>query len=334
MSKPLHRVRMSDVAREAGVARVTVSRVISAPDSVAPKTRAAVEAAIARLGFIPNLNAGTLASRRSHIVAALVPTLSNAWFADTMDGLAGTLSAAGYQLMLGQTRYDPEEEEKLVNAFIGRRVDAIVLTGTSHPDGLRRKLRQSGIPIAECWDLSDDPIDFVVGFSNTAAGETVARHLVSRGCRRFGFIGADEDRTRKRLQGFRAAARSAGLDDVRVQTVHPPSGIDDGRLALEALVRIQPDIDGVFCSNDTLALGVLQACRNNGWSVPGRIAVAGFSDLPVAAASVPALTTVRVYSRSLGERIGDLLVQRLRHGKADAQRIHDMGFSLIVRESA
>src|SRR5690606_10244886 len=120
MSKPLHRVRMSDVAREAGVARVTVSRVISAPDTVAPRTRAAVEAAIARLGFIPNLNAGTLASRRSHIVAALVPTLSNAWFADTMDGLAGTLSAAGYQLMLGQTRYDPEEEEKLVNAFIGR----------------------------------------------------------------------------------------------------------------------------------------------------------------------------------------------------------------------
>jgi LacI family gluconate utilization system Gnt-I transcriptional repressor len=131
------RAHMTDVAREAGVARVTVSRVISAPGSVAPATRAAVKAAIARLGFVPNLNAGMLASRRSRIVGALVPTLSNAWFADTMDGLSATLSVTGYQLLLGQTRYDAGEEERLVDAFIGRRVDAIVLTGTQHQPAVR-----------------------------------------------------------------------------------------------------------------------------------------------------------------------------------------------------
>jgi len=328
------RVRMTDVAREAGVARVTVSRVISAPESVAPVTRAAVEAAIARLGFVPNLNAGTLASSRSRIVGALVPTLSNAWFADTIDGLSVTLSAAGYQLLLGQTRYDTREEERLVDAFIGRRVDAMVLTGTQHSSGVRAKLQRAGIPVVECWDLSDSPIDTVVGFSNTAAGAAVARHLLARGCQRLGFIGAQEHRSSQRLQGFREAAKEIGISNVAVQLVQPPSSVDDGARSLEALIAAQPALDGLFCSNDTLALGALMACRHNKWVVPQRIAIAGFSDLPVAAASVPALTTVRIESRELGERTGSLLVQRLRGETENSPRVHDLGFKLVVRESA
>lgn len=325
---------MADVAREAGVARVTVSRVISAPESVSPVTRVAVEAAIARLGFVPNLNAGTLASSRSRIVGALVPTLSNAWFADTIDGLSATLSAAGYQLLLGQTRYDPREEERLINAFIGRRVDAMVLTGTQHAPGVRIKLQRAGIPVVECWDLSDSPIDTVVGFSNAAAGEVMARHLVARGCRRLGFIGAQEHRSSQRLRGFREAAKALGCRSISAQLVQPPSGVDDGARGLEVLMKQAPQLDGLFCSNDTLALGALLACRRNGWAVPGQIAVAGFSDLPVAAASVPALTTIRIESRALGEHIGDLLQRRLRGEPAESPRVHDMGFKLVVRDSA
>ncbi|HBL65494.1 MAG TPA: LacI family transcriptional regulator [Achromobacter sp.] len=334
MTHAATRVQMADVAREAGVARVTVSRVINAPDSVAPKTRATVLAAIARLGFVPNLNAGTLASRRSRIVGALVPTLSNAWFADTMDGLSARLSAAGYQLLLGQTRYDPHEEERLVDAFIGRRVDAIVVTGTQHLPAVQAKLQRSGIPVIECWDLIDTPIDTVVGFSNADAGATMARHLAGRGCQLLGFIGADEPRSAQRLRGFREAATAAGVSSVHMHLVKPPSSIQDGVHGLEALVHAHPGLDGVFCGNDTLALGALLAARNHGWRVPQDIAVAGFSDLPVAIASVPALTTIRIDSRALGEHAGDLLARRLRGASNDGQRVHDLGFTLVVRDSA
>lgn len=334
MTRAPTRVQMADVAREAGVARVTVSRVINAPDSVAPKTRDAVLAAIARLGFVPNLNAGTLASRRSRIVGALVPTLSNAWFADTMDGLSVRLAAAGYQLLLGQTRYSETEEERLVDAFIGRRVDAIVLTGTQHLPAVHATLQRAGIPVIECWDLVDAPIDTVVGFSNADAGAAVARHLIGRGCRNLGFIGADEYRSALRLQGFREAASAAGVQAVHAHLVTPPSGIHDGARGLEALVHAHPAMDGVFCSNDTLALGALLAARNHGWRVPEQIAVAGFSDLPVAAASVPALTTIRIESRALGEYAGELLARRLRGASDDSARVHDMGFTLVVRDSA
>lgn len=325
---------MTDVAREAGVSRVTVSRVLSAPDSVAPRTRAIVEATIARLGFVANLNAGTLASSRSRIIGALVPTLSNAWFADTIDGLSAALSAARYQLLLGQTRYDEHEEGRLVDAFIGRRVDAMVLTGTQHAPGVRQRLQRQGMPVVECWELSESPIDTIVGFSNSAAGSAVAQHLASRGCRRLGFIGAQEHRSAQRLQGFRQAAQSLGLGEVRAHLVLPPSSVREGARGLQEMMAADPSIDGVFCSNDTLALGALLTSRQNAWQVPARIAIVGFSDLAVAEASYPPLTTVRIDSRAMGQKIADLLLQRLAGMPPPQQRMHDLGFQLIVRESA
>jgi LacI family gluconate utilization system Gnt-I transcriptional repressor len=334
-AKPVaNRVLMSDVARAAGVARVTVSRVLSDPVSVAPAKRAAILAAIERLGYVPNLNAGTLASSRSRIVGAIVPTLSNAWFAATMDGLSESLAPAGYQLLLGQTRYSAEAEEKLVDAFMGRRVDAMVLTGTAHAEGVRRKLRQAGIPTVECWDLCSDPIDMVVGFSNEATGAAVATHLLERGRRRFGFIGADEDRSRKRLAGYRAAITQAGAGDVTVQTVAPPSRIEDGAAGLAQLMAREPELQAVFCSNDTLAMGALFECRRRGWAVPEQLAVVGFSDLPLAAACVPALTTVQIDATRLGRHIGGLLLARCGAAGAAQERVHDLGFRVAVRESS
>lgn len=325
---------MSDVAREADVARVTVSRVLSDPMTVASETRAAVRAAVARLGYVPNLNAGALASRRSRIVGAIVPTLSNAWFADTMDGLSETLAAQGYQLLLGQSRYGQAEETRLVEAFVGRRVDAIVLTGTDHAPGLVQTLRRAAIPVVECWESNCRPIDILVGFSNEDTGRTVARHLMGRGCRHLGFIGAEEPRSQRRLHGFRDEARKQRRE-VDVHLVRAPSSVEDGALAVAALMSANPQLDGVFCSNDTLALGALKTCRQHHWDVPGRVAVVGFSDLPVAAATVPSLTTIRIDSRAMGERMGHLLLNRLSGQEAVGHsRVHDLGFELVIRESA
>lgn len=328
---------MEDVAREAGVARVTVSRALSQPDKVSPATRAAVRAAIERLGYVPNLTAGSLASKRSRIIGAIVPTLCNAWFADAIDGLAETLGAAGYQLMLGQSGYHVDQESSLVDAFLGRKVDGLVLTGVVHSPSVRERLRRMRLPVVEIWDLTDDPIDTVVGFSNERIGGAVASYLLQRGHRQIGFIGAEEVRSGKRLQGLRQRLAAEGLGATAATPITPPSTIEDGAAALAELLALNPQLQAVFCSNDTLGVGALLECRRRGLRVPQDMAVVGFSDLAIAAACVPALTTVRVQSRELGCRAAQVLMQRLNGAAIDeaAQgKVVDLGFQIIERESA
>ncbi len=330
-------VRMADVARAAGVARVTVSRVLSDPQSVAPVTRAAVQAAIARLGYVPNLNAGTLASSRSRIVGGIVPSLSNSWFSETLGGLSEVLADAGYQLLIGQSLYNPIEEERLIDTFLGRRVDAMVLTGSQRTAATRTRLRAAGIPVVETWDITDDPLDMAVGFSHFAVGEAAAQYLLARGCRQLGFIGASEARALKRLAGFRAGMEKAGIDSRTLVLTEGrlPTSYDDGARGVVQLRTRQPALDGVFCSSDIVAAGALFECQRRGWRVPQDIAVMGFSDQPIAAAVSPSLTSVQVRARALGLQAGRMLLQRMGGvAEPDASRVADFGFQIVGRESA
>lgn len=324
--------RMEDVARAAGVSLVTVSRAINTPDRLAPATLASVRAAIHRLRYVPNLTAGSLASSRSGIVAAIVPTIANSIFSDTIDGLAQALVPQRYQLLLGHTYYREEEEAKLVDAFLGRRVDGLVLTGIRHARGVRARLERAAIPVVETWDLTSRPIDMAVGFSNRSAGRAAARYLAGKGYDSLAFVGGNDDRSAARLEGFRAGARELGISSVLVEIVPSPSSVIDGGRALDALYRsARPR--AVFCTNDMLAAGVLFECQRRKFAVPGRVAVMGFADLPIAAGIEPSLTSVRVHSAEMGERAGALLLSRLR-GDPDAERIVDIGFSVVERASA
>ncbi|MGI4778390.1 MAG: LacI family DNA-binding transcriptional regulator [Janthinobacterium lividum] len=329
---------MSDVARSAGVSLVTVSRAINEPDKVAPETLATVRAAVEHLGYVPNLTAGSLASSRSRIVATIVPTISNLVFSETVEALARTLADGGYQLLLGQSGYRAADETALVDAFLGRRVDGLVLTGNAQPPALRARLRRAGIPVVQTWDLPSAPdtaIDLLVGFSNVEAGRTAADHLLDRGHRVLAFIGAEEQRSRLRLEGFRAAAAARGLDPVRdviAELIRPPAVIDEAGPRLTQLLAHRPEVTAVFCNNDLLAAGVLFECLHRGLDVPGQLAVMGFGDLAVARATWPRLSTVAIRRAEMGERAGQMLLARL-SGEAPGARVIDIGYEVIGRAS-
>ncbi len=325
--------RMEDVARLSRVSMITVSRVINQPEKVAPRTRARVETAIAKIGYVPNLTAGSLASNRSRIIAAIVPTIDNSIFAETMRGLAETLAAGGYQLLLGQTGYDESAEEALVAAFLGRRVDGMVVTGVSHSALTRQRLTKAGIPVVETWDLTPNPIDMVVGFSNRDAGRAIARYLLDKGHRRIGFAGGGDDRTRSRLAGFEATIKR--VKGARLVRVLMPAGTSfhGGREALGDLLTQDPKLQAIFCSNDALAVGALMECHRRGIRVPQALAVAGFADLDIAAEVEPALTSVQVRSRTIGEEAANMLLARLR-GEPIAAAVRDLGFTVVPRASA
>lgn len=332
------RVRLTDVAKLAGVAPITVSRVINSPDSVAPETLRKVQAAIDRTGYVPNMLAGGLASTRSHLVAAIVPTMSSPVFQETVEALTNTLAGAGYQLMLGQSGYADSREDELLEAIIGRRPDGIVLTGIVRSPGARLRLLAAGIPVVETWDLTPTPVDMLVGFSHEKIGAAVADYLHGLGRRRLVVVTAADERARLRAKGLADAAHRLGIADTLARDlptfVTPaPGTLGGGRRGLAALLARHPDIDAVFCSSDMLALGVVTEAQARGLRVPEQIALVGYGDLNFAADTVPALTTVRVNGTAIGQIAARCIIDRA-HGRPAAERVTDVGFSIVQRESA
>ena len=325
-------VTLHTVARLAGVAPITAARAINPPDQVSDAVRERVAEAIARTGYVPNLLAGGLASQRSRLVAAVVPTLSGPVFLPTIEALTQALSARGYQLMLGQSGYVGGREDALVEAIIGRRPDGVVLTGVDHSELLRRRLRAAGIPVVETWDLTPDPIDMLVGFSHADVGRAAADHLASRGHRQLAVVGGTDPRAEQRAQAFMARAIERGLPPVATQRTPPPTTLRAGRQALSALVAEGCGPTAVFCSSDLLALGVLMEAQHRGLQVPQQVAVLGFGGMDFGADASPALSTVRIDAAAIGRLAADCIVARA-EGRPPAQRVADIGFEIVQRES-
>ena len=326
-------VTLHDVARLAGVAPITASRALNTPGQVSAEVLKKVGDAVARTGYVPNRLAGGLASTRSRLVAAVVPTISGPVFLETVQSLTEALAEQGYQLMLGQAGYSGNREDALLDAIIGRRPDGIVLTGILHSDQGRRRLLASGIPVVETWDLTPTPIDMLVGFSHVEVGRAVAAFLHAKCRRRMAVVSGDDERASRRLGAFRAAAQALGLADVPTVVVPAPTTLKSGRRALAELLQATPGIDAVFCSSDLLALGVLteaQACRID---VPVHLAVVGFGDLEFAADLHPALTTVHINGGAIGRQAAQFIVDRA-EGRSVAERVIDIGFSIVDRQSA
>ncbi|MDR3098283.1 MAG: LacI family DNA-binding transcriptional regulator [Paraburkholderia sp.] len=324
------RPTMEDVAREAKVGRMTVSRALNQPELVSPESLAAVRAAIERLGYVQNLNAGSLASNRSRIVGAVIPTIEHPFFSDTVSGLSQALAVRGYQLLLGQSNYQAAEEQRLFDAFVGRRVDGIMLIRTSAPAELVSRIRRCGVPVIEAWDTSNDQIDMRIGFSHRDAGAAVARFLAGRGRRKLGYLGSADVRSSQRLAGLRAGAQESGIEQPEAVVLERPAGINDAPALLAALLERRPGLDAVFCSSDMLAAGVLFECQRRGIRVPDDVALMGFVDLPIAAATHPGITTVRVPSLQIGKLAGAMLLDYL-DGKRPADPHLDLGFSIVER---
>ncbi len=331
---------MSDVARLAGVSKMTVSRVL-AGHSVAAETRARVCAAIDQLGYVADAAAGALSSGRSEFVAVLVPSLSSSNFSDTVRGLTDALEPEGLQLLLGDTDYDLEREERLVRSMLRHQPRCIALTGAQHTDATRKVLERSAIPVVEMWDLPTRPIDTAVGFSNVRAARAMVRHLAERGYRRIGFLGGASELDRRgldRLKGYQAEIKALRLGEPRVVRLgESPITMSHGGPAMAALLAQWPDTDAVMCVSDMSAFGAIMECHRRGLSVPEDVAVAGFGNFEVAACCHPAITTVSVDAYGIGLRTGEALLAALQardSGEPVESQSIRIDYTIVARESA
>ncbi|BAT58629.1 HTH-type transcriptional regulator GntR [Variibacter gotjawalensis] len=327
---------MNDVAERAGVSQMTVSRALRTPDLVAPATRARVEAAMAELDYVPDLLAGSLAARRSGLIAAVISTFENAIFAQTIAGLTACVEAAGFSILLGSSDYSATDEERLLRAILGRRPDGVVLTGTLHTPRARRLLTTAGVPVVETWELPADPVDMAVGFDNPAAGRAMTLALHSYGYRRIGFISPSDENDRRGLQrreGYRAAVKELRIEPREVSAHAVITGMESGPQLLDEMLKRFPDTDAIFCSLDAIAAGVLLAAQRRGIKTPSELAISGFGDFAIAQPSGLDLTTVHIGGRDIGTRAGELLLARMRDEEVPTP-IVDIGYEIIRRTSA
>jgi LacI family gluconate utilization system Gnt-I transcriptional repressor len=308
-------VTMRDVARAAGVSRMTVSRALKKDSPVSSVTRSRILKVVREMNYVPDQMAGSLTTKKSGFVAVLVPSLNNLHFGETVQALTQELETNGLQILLGYTDYSVEREEQLIETMLRRRPEAIVLSYDGHSDRSLQLLNAAQVPVIELWERPEDPIAHTVGFSNSAAAAQMTEALISRGYRNIAFLGeGDDDWTRgaARRAGFIAAMEQAGLSVHRLLMVgKPPLSIEDGAAATPSLLAKYPDTDCIFCVSDLPAFGVLSALSAVGKKVPDDIGVVGFGNFEVSRFASPSITTVIVDPKAIGRATGRMIAELL-----------------------
>ncbi|WP_025029286.1 LacI family DNA-binding transcriptional regulator [Nitratireductor aquibiodomus] len=325
-------VRIEEVARLAGVSPITVSRALRNPKMVSEKRRERIRQAVETTGYFSNPHAKALRSGQSDIVAAFVSNILSEQFSLAVEGLAEVLEPAGFQVVLSRTSYSYKRETTLVRSLTATRPAAVFITGVMELEANRSFLRGLGVPVVESWAFARDPIDMLVGFSNTDGARLVAEHFAERGYRKVAFIGRSGGRGALRRKSFAMHCERLGLQVQREITRDTVSGVPEGREAMRSLLEENHEVQAIFCASDLLAIGGLLEARECGLRIPEQLAIAGFGDSTLAEEISPGLTTIVADSRNIGTQAGELMLQRLR-GETPEQTQRHVSIKLVCRGS-
>ncbi|MFO1143354.1 MAG: substrate-binding domain-containing protein [Amaricoccus sp.] len=329
------RVGVREIARQLGLAPMTVSRALSNPELVAPATRARVMEAIERARFVPNRIASSMRGT-GRMLGTVVPPLINSGIAEQVQGMSDACHEQGWSMLLVQGEFTADDEEMAIRTLLGWRPAGMILQSFVQSDTARALLAASGVAVVEISEIRGRaPIDMAVGVSNFETACAMTMHLARKGYRRIGFVSTPvhgNDRLRQRRTGYHSALSELGLPhaDMEVEVPITPRG---GAEAVGLLTDRHPDTEAIFFSSDTLAVGAIQECHRRGWRVPDRLAIAGYGDIDLAAELAPTLTTVRVDRYGMGRRAVEQLLARL-GGDATVPTITSVGFEIVDRESA
>jgi LacI family transcriptional regulator, repressor for deo operon, udp, cdd, tsx, nupC, and nupG len=329
-------VRIKEVARLAAVSTATVSRALASPDRVSPATRARVLQAVAQVGYVPNLAARTLRSQKTHMVLVVLPNIGNIFFSQVLRGVEETLFAAGYGTIIGNLDGSAEKEDQFAAFVAAGQVDGVLLLN-GHLLRENGRTRDRGgvaaVPIVALCETIEGADIPQIEIDNRKAAAEMTRYLRSLGHEKIvHLLGPPGNVLEKaRCLGYRdgMAETGAGFDP---SLVWPgdytlASGVAAGRRLIAETDRPS----AVFCSNDEMAIGLIQVLAGAGVRVPQDISVAGFDDIEYAEMASPPLTTIRQPRRELGRNGAAALLELLRGGSPSP--LIRLETELIVRAS-
>ncbi|WP_210479638.1 LacI family DNA-binding transcriptional regulator [Naasia sp. SYSU D00948] len=323
------RVTLSDVAAEAGVSLATISKVLNGRPDVAPETRARIEQLVERHGYLRR-GAGP---RRSTLLEVVFHALESAWALEIVRGAESAARERGLSLVLTESGSRHSPDSGWIDGVLKRRPAGVVLVFSDLDPVHGARLRSSGIPFA-IIDPAGDPSPDVpsVGSTNWSGGLAATRHLIDLGHRRIAAITGPEDMmcSRARLDGYRTAMLAAGLTIDEDHVEFGDFQVDGGRAAALRMLASENPPTAIFAGSDLQALGVFEAARLLGLTVPGDVSVVGYDDLPLAEWTSPRLTTIRQPLRDMAETAVRLVLEPRQEGPP--ARL-DLATHLVVRDS-
>lgn len=327
------RITIADVAREAGVSSQTVSRVINNKGEISPATRSTVVAVIERLGYRPSSIARSLATNRTFTIGLLVPDIANPFWPEIARGIEDTAWRRGYHVFLCNTTEAAERESTVLQFLEDRRVDGVIVAGSRLCDELLLPLLERHPAAVLINRQHPDGAAGSVRVDSRDGAIQAVTYLVGRGRRRIGFLAGPpaSHNSAWHTSGYLSALASLGIpiDQRRIVSCQPY--LDEGRQAALALLGGCPDLDALYCYNDLIALGALQACAQLGRRVPEDIAIIGYDDILLASIVTPALTTLRVSKHEVGAQAAGMLFDRI-DGRTEPSEIV-MKPELVIRAS-
>ncbi|MFE1905767.1 LacI family DNA-binding transcriptional regulator [Streptomyces gardneri] len=335
------RPTLEEVAARAGVGRGTVSRVINGSPKVSEQAKAAVEQAVAELGYVPNRAARALAGSRTDAVALVIPEtearlFAEPYFLDIIRGVSAELAEADKQLLLTLIRSD-QERQRFEQYLAAQRVDGVLLVSVHGDDPLPDQVRALGLPAVLNGRRSEDERVSFVDSDNTGAGRTAVAHLAARGRRAVATITGPLDMyvARCRLDGYREGLAEAGLAPDEALVANGDFTEEGGRRAMRELLDRRPGLDAVFAASDVMAAGARAVLREAGRRVPEDVALVGVDDSAVARHMDPPLTSVRQPIEEMGRTMARLLLQEIAApGEPDEQPRRMLPTELVVRASS
>ena len=333
---PRRPLTLRDVSEASGVSEMTVSRVLRNKGDVSAATRARVQEAAKRLGYVPNKIAGSLASSRVNLVAVIIPSLGNMVFPEVLAGVSERLETTELQPVVGVTDYLPEKEEKVLFEMLSWRPSGIIIAGLEHSEASQAMLSQAGIPVVEIMDVDGEPIDACVGISHRRAGRLMAEQIIDAGYKRIGFMGTKmprDHRARKRFEGFTRTLAKAGIEIADQDFYSGGSALAKGREMTQAMLERTPDLDFLYFSNDMIGAGGLLYLLEKGIDVPGQIGLAGFNGVELLDGLPMQLATMDACRKDIGQAAANMIAQHYADGSDSYDRLLELEPKLAVGET-
>jgi LacI family transcriptional regulator/LacI family repressor for deo operon, udp, cdd, tsx, nupC, and nupG len=326
-------VTIKDIAKAAGVSHTTVSRALNGNPAISAETTTRIRNLAQQMGYTPSAVAQSLLSQQTWTIGMVITTIADPFVAQVVQGVEQVAQAADYSVFLTSSHNNPQQELAVVETLQRRRVDAIIVTSSRVGSLYSSQLDQIQVPIVLINNQEEGEYLRSVAVDDEQGAQLAVEHLIALGHRRIGYIGTNNrpGSNRRRIAGYKAALRAAGIDFDPDFIINPTAqaDLDRGQAGLSLYHSLRAT--AIFCYNDLMAIGLLMACRQHGVVVPDHLSVVGFDDIEAAQYVSPPLTTVSQPRLKLGQLAMKMTLDLL--GKED---VHDLVLAceLVVRKSS